>query len=72
MYAIRSYYGMGAAAGSEACIANVIRTSLRYGNLETMENGYGISLIPLASFALETYKNDPCKRFIPKVSPEDT
>jgi fructose-1,6-bisphosphatase-3 len=62
---------MGAAAGSEACIANVIRTSLRYGNLETMENGYGISLIPLASFALETYKNDPCKRFIPKVSPED-
>ncbi len=62
---------MGAAAGSEACIANVIRTSLRYGNLETMENGYGISLIPLASFALETYKDDPCKRFIPKVSPED-
>jgi len=62
---------MGAAAGSGACIANVIRTSLRYGNLETMENGYGISLIPLASFALETYKNDPCKRFIPKVSPED-
>lgn len=62
---------MGSAAGSEACIANVIRTSLRYGNLETMENGYGISLIPLASFALETYKNDPCKRFIPKVSPED-
>ena len=62
---------MGAAAGSEACIANVIRTSLRYGNLETMENGYGISLIPLASFALEAYKNDPCKRFIPKVSPED-
>ena len=62
---------MGAAAGSEACMANVIRTSLRYGNLETMENGYGISLIPLASFALETYKDDPCKRFIPKVSPED-
>ncbi len=62
---------MGAASGSEACIANVIRTSLRYGNLETMENGYGISLIPLASFALEAYKNDPCKRFIPKVSPED-
>ncbi|MDR0575980.1 MAG: fructose-1,6-bisphosphatase [Candidatus Accumulibacter sp.] len=62
---------MGAAAGSEACMANVIRTSLRYGNLETMENGYGISLIPLASFALETYRDDPCKLFIPKVSPDD-
>ncbi|GHU30639.1 fructose-1,6-bisphosphatase class 3 [Betaproteobacteria bacterium] len=62
---------MGAAAGSEACMANVIRTSLRYGNLGTMENGYGISLIPLASFALKTYANDPCKRFIPKISPED-
>ena len=62
---------MGAAAGSEACMANVIRTSLRYGNLGTMENGYGISLIPLASFALETYRDDPCKPFIPKVFPED-
>lgn len=58
---------MGAAAGSEACIANVIRTSLRYGNMETMENGYGISLLPLASFALETYKDDPCELFAPKV-----
>ena len=58
---------MGAAAGSEACIANVIRTCLRYGNMETLENGYGISLLPLASFALETYKDDPCKLFIPKV-----
>ena len=63
---------MGAASGSEACIANVIRTSLRYGNLETMENGYGISLIPLASFALETYKNDPCKLFQPKVDPGES
>ena len=59
---------MGAAAGSEACIANVIRASLRYGNLETLENGYGISILPLASFALETYKDDPCELFIPKVA----
>ncbi len=58
---------MGAAAGSEACIANVIRISLRYGNMETLENGYGISILPLASFALETYKDDPCAQFIPKV-----
>ena len=61
---------MGAAAGSEACIANVIRASLRYGNMETLENGYGISILPLASFALETYKDDPCEQFIPKVSAE--
>ena len=63
---------MGAAAGSEACIANVIRTCLRYGNMETLENGYGISLLPLASFALETYKDDPCALFIPKVSADGT
>jgi len=58
---------MGAAAGSEACIANVIRACLRYGNMETLENGYGISVLPLASFALETYKDDPCELFTPKV-----
>ncbi len=62
---------MGAAAGSEACIANVIRASLRYGNMETLENGYGISVLPLASFALETYKDDPCELFIPRVSEKD-
>lgn len=61
---------MGAAAGSEACIANVVRTCLRYGNMETLENGYGISLLPLVSFAIETYANDPCELFIPKV-PKD-
>ena len=58
---------MGAAAGSEACIANAIRICLRYANMEALENGYGISLLPLASFALETYGNDPCKAFAPKV-----
>ena len=62
---------MGAAAGSEACIGNVIRTCLRYGNMETLENGYGISLLPLASFALETYRDDPCELFTPKVSADD-
>ena len=62
---------MGSAAGSEACIANVIRACLRYGNMETLENGYGISLLPLASFALETYRDDPCELFIPRV-PKDS
>ena len=59
---------MGAAAGSEACMANVIRIALRYDNLETLENGYAISLLPLASFAMEVYGDDPCTRFVPKLS----
>lgn len=54
---------MGAAAGNTACIANVIRISARYGNLDTLEEGYGINLIPLATFAMETYADDPCGCF---------
>ncbi len=54
---------MGAASGSLALIANVIRISLRYANLETLENGYGITLLPLASFALKQYADDPCNQF---------
>tara|TARA_R100001143_G_scaffold63607_1_gene73973 strand:+ start:19787 stop:21766 length:1980 start_codon:yes stop_codon:yes gene_type:complete len=57
---------MGAAAGSEACIANVIRVSLRYANMETLENGYAISMLPLISFAMDTYADDPCEIFRPK------
>ncbi len=60
---------MGAAAGSDACMANVIRIALRYGNVSTLEHGYGISLIPLASFAVDTYGDDPCQQFLPP--PED-
>lgn len=62
---------MGAASGCEACIANVIRICTRYANLKTLEEGYGINLLPLATFAMETYKNDPCNCFIPKISDED-
>lgn len=54
---------MGAAAGNDACIANVLRVSLRYGNLATLEDGYGINLMPLATFAMEAYADDPCKDF---------
>lgn len=53
----------GAAAGNKACIANVLRLSLRYGNMATLEDGYGINLLPLATFAMETYKDDPCTEF---------
>ena len=54
---------MGAAAGHLACIANVIRLSARYGNLDTLEEGYGINLIPLATFAMETYEGVNCDIF---------
>lgn len=59
---------MGAAAGVKTCIANVIRIATRYGNLDTIEDIYGINLIPLATFALSNYKDDPCKEFIPKIN----
>ncbi len=59
---------MGAAAGNDALICNVIRLSLRYANLTTLEDGYGINLVPLATFAMETYKEDPCKEFMPHMN----
>lgn len=59
---------MGACAGNRACICNVIRLSLRYANLVTLEEGYGINLVPLATFAMETYGEDPCEEFIPRLS----
>ena len=62
---------MGAAAGSQVCIANVIRICLRYANMETLENAYGINLLPLAAFALDNYKVDPGERFFPKTLAEE-
>ena len=54
---------MGAAAGQLGCIANVIRICARYGNLDIIEDGYGINLLPLATFAMRMYKDDPCTCF---------
>lgn len=56
---------MGAAAGCDACIAIVLRLSLRFANMATLEEGYGINLLPLATFAMETYADDPCLQFQP-------
>lgn len=56
---------MGAAAGNRCCMASVLRLSLRYGNSGVLEDGYGINLVPLATFALETYADDPCEIFMP-------
>ncbi len=59
---------MGAAAGCNPCIATVLRLSLRYANVATLEEGYGINMLPLATFAMETYSDDPCLQFIPIVN----
>ena len=63
---------MGAAAGNDCCIANVIRIALRYGNQAVLEDGYGINMLPLATFAIETYADDPCSMFMPKVNRSET
>ncbi len=62
---------MGAAAGNMQCIANVLRVSLRYANMTTLEEGYGINLVPLVTFAIETYGDDPCECFEAKLDTED-
>lgn len=54
---------MGAAAGNPACIATVIRISAKYGNLNMLEDGYGINLVPLARFAMNQYAEDKCECF---------
>ena len=56
-------YWMGAASGSAACICNVIRISAKYGNLDLLEDGYGINLVPLARFAMKWYDKDSCDCF---------
>lgn len=63
---------MGAASGSATCIANVIRICARYANLDTIEDGYGINLLPLATFAMEFYREDPCNNFTPIFGVEES
>ncbi len=62
---------MAAAAGSLASIATVIRISLRYANIETLEEGYGISLRPLSVLAKDHYSGDPCTKYKPKLAEDD-
>ena len=61
---------MGAAAGNICCISSVLRLSLRYANTQTLEEGYGINMVPLATFAMETYQEDSCELFFPKLDKE--
>ena len=58
---------MGAAVGNRCCIANAVRICLRYNNYDFLENGYGINMRPLSLFALETYSDDLCTCFQPKI-----
>lgn len=62
---------MGAAAGNSACVASVLRISLRYANLATIEDGYAINLVPLTTFSIDTYGNDECTVFKPKIETND-
>ena len=62
---------MGAASGNDACIANVLRLAMRFANLASLEDGYGINLLPLATFAMETYADDPCELFGPRLEGSD-
>ena len=48
----------------------MIRICARYGNLDILEDGYGINLLPLATFAMNTYGDDPCTCFRLKGEPE--
>lgn len=59
---------MGAASGNLACISNVLRISLRYANIDVIEDGYGINLLPLATFAMEFYEGKNCDNFVPKLN----
>ncbi|MBR1606188.1 MAG: fructose-1,6-bisphosphatase [Clostridia bacterium] len=53
---------MGAASGSEACIAAVVRNALAYGNMAILERGYGIPLRELTLFAEKTYPELPLEK----------
>ncbi len=57
---------MGAACGSKLAICNVLRNSARYNTLDTLEDGYGINLLPLARYASKYYQDDDCTIFLPK------
>ena len=57
---------MGAASGNDCCIDNVMRITLRYANQSVLQDGYGINILPLATFAMTAYQGDSCDRFMPK------
>lgn len=65
---------IGANAGSQALVCFVTRVCARHNNLQVLEDGYGINLVPLVTYAMEMFKDDDCKLFLPKgnVTEHDT
>ena len=61
---------MGASLGQRGCIAHVVRNCARYGNLSILEDAYDIDIAPLAAFATEAYRDDPCVAFGLKGNPD--
>ena len=62
---------MGAAAGSEVCVATAVRNCVQYDNLDMLENGYGINLLPLALFSTEQYGSGDASVFTPRKIPQE-
>ncbi|MCR4955499.1 MAG: fructose-1,6-bisphosphatase [Lachnospiraceae bacterium] len=62
---------MGAACGHMVSVATVLRICARYGNLDILEDGYGINVLPLVRFTLDHYLDDPCECFDIHYRPED-
>jgi fructose-1,6-bisphosphatase-3 len=56
---------MGAAAGSKLCILNVIRICARYGQLDILEENYGINILPIAKYAMNNF-DEVETEFLPK------
>ncbi len=63
---------VGAASGCAASICNVVRISTRYNNLHTLEEGYGINLVPLFTFAMDVYNEDDCPSFTAQTKDVDS
>lgn len=62
---------MGAASGEVCCMCNLLRISAKYGNLDILEDAYGINMLPLAKLAIEQYSDDPCICFRVDTSAEN-
>jgi len=57
---------IGAVSGNRALICNVLRIAISYNSFDVLEDGYGLNLRALSTFAIEIYKDDPCTQFIPR------
>ncbi len=63
---------IGAVSGNLVCLFSVLRIAISYNNFDMLEDGYGINLRPLSMFAAATYREDPCRAFMPHILDENT